>query len=74
MNSSGHDGSALFVGNVTGMPDKVPPVTQPNDEDNPMRGVRFRQMMETAKKVSQKQSQEIPEPEPQKWCLYLYNQ
>lgn len=66
MNSSGDSGSdALFGGNVAGMPDKVPPVTQPNDEDNPMGGTRFRQMMEMAKKNPPKQSQGIPEPEPQ---------
>ena len=44
---TGDGGSdALFGGNMSGtMSDKVPPFTQPNDEDNPMGDVRFRQMI-----------------------------
>jgi len=47
-----------------GMPDKVPPITQPNDEENPMGGQRFKQMMEMAKKNPVKQNPQIlDEPE-----------
>ncbi len=43
------DDSVLFGGSVPGMPDKPPPAP-PADEDNPMGGQMFRQMMERAKK------------------------
>lgn len=48
-----------------GMPDKVPPITQPNDEENPMGGQRFKQMMEMAKKSPvERNPQILAEPEP----------
>lgn len=44
----GDDGTAaLFGANVPGMPDKVPKAPE-HDEDNPMGGMRFRQMMDQA--------------------------
>ena len=56
MAGQGGEGDALFGGNVQGMPDSVPPITKPNDEDNPMGGERFRQMMEMAKKSPMERS------------------
>ena len=47
--SSSEDNSFLFGAQVPGMPDKPPPAP-PVDEDNPMGGQMFRNLMERAKK------------------------